>query len=287
MHRALATAGKVAFGSFLVVLAFAAVAVVGASLGKKFGAGSLQTAAPAAVPSPEAAPFEEAAAEEEASLEESSLQVSSLQQQVSPSSDAAPAATPAEVVAARFPAADDASRPPTFSVASVIPGVPGDTFDPAALSGMAAVEPAWPNVEWAPGGATEGPEPGPPDGANSESSKGPAGGPSVRRSSARSPNVLNDAMIASIKRRLRLTAEQEKLWLPVEAALRKLTYTRAAMNPQHGQSGGIAYIDPASPELRELKAAALPLILRLNDGQKREVKDIVHVMGLEAVASDF
>ena len=285
MHRALATVRKVALGSFLVLLAFAAVAMVGARLGEEFGAGSPPTAATA--PSGETARLEEAAAEEEASSEESDLQQGSLQQQGAPLSEAAAPATPAEVVAARFPAADAAFQPPTFSVASVIPALPGDTFDPAALSGLAAVEPPWPNVERAPGGTTEGPEPGQPDGSNADPAKGPANGTSGRRSSARSPNVLNDAMIASIKRRLRLTAEQEKLWLPVEAALRKLTYTRAAMNPQRGQAGAMAYIDPASAELRELKAAALPLILRLNDGQKREVRDIVHVMGLEAVASEF
>jgi hypothetical protein len=284
MHRALATAGKVALGSFLVLLAFAAVAIVGASLGEKFGANWLQTAAPTA-PAGDAAPVEEAAAEEEASLGASYVQDGPSQEvsspQAPPPSDAV-SATPAEVLAARFPAGDAASQPPTFSVASVIPALPGDGFDPAALSGMAAVEPLWPNVERAT--ATEVGEPGQPDGA--DPAKGPAGGTSVRRSSARSPNVVNDAMIASIKRRLRLTAEQEKLWQPVEAALRKITYTRAAMNPQRG-SGATAYIDPASPELQELKAAALPLILRLNDGQKREVKDIVHVMGLEAVASEF
>jgi hypothetical protein len=254
--------------------------MVGARLGEEFGAGSPPTAATA--PSGEIARLEEAAAEDEASSEESDLQ-----QQGAPPSEAAPAATPAEVLAARFPAADAASQPPTFSVASVIPAVPGDTFDPAALSGMAAVDPLWPNAERAPGEATEGPEPGQPDGSGADPAKGPANGTAGRRSSARSPNVVNDAMIASIKRRLRLTAEQEKLWLPVETALRKLTYTRAAMNPQRGQAGAMAYIDPASAELRELKAAALPLILRLNDGQKREVRDIVHVMGLEAVASEF
>jgi hypothetical protein len=275
MHRALATARKVALGSLLVLLAFAAVAMVGARLREEFGAGSPPTAATA--PSGETARLDEAAVEEEASSGESDLQ------QGAPPSAAAPAATPAEVLAARFPAADTATQPPTFSVASVIPGVPGDTFDPAALSGMAAVEPPWPNAER----ATEGPEPGQPDESSADPAKGPANGTAGRRSSARSPNVLNDAMIASIKRRLRLTAEQEKLWLPVETALRKLTYTKAAMNPQRGQAGAMAYIDPASAELRELKAAALPLILRLNDGQKREVRDIVHVMGLEAVASEF
>ena len=44
--------------------------------------------------------------------------------------------------------------------------------------------------------------------------------------------MLNDAQIASIKQRLKLTAEQERMWPAVEAALRKIVYTKNAMNPQ-------------------------------------------------------
>src|SRR5262249_3258069 len=110
--------------------------------------------------------------------------------------------------------------------------------------------------------------------------------PKPQRPSARSPNVVNDGMIASIKKRLKLTTEQEKLWPPVEAALRKITYTRAAMNPQRGQ-GSTAYIDPTSPEVQELKSAAVPLLMRLSGEQKREVKELAFVMGLEAVVSQF
>jgi hypothetical protein len=46
--------------------------------------------------------------------------------------------------------------------------------------------------------------------------------------------VLNDAQIASLKQRLKLTAEQERMWPAVEAALRKIVYTKNAMNPQTG-----------------------------------------------------
>jgi hypothetical protein len=162
-------------------------------------------------------------------------------------------------------------------MASVIPAGEGETYDLSALSGMAMVEPPWPAAD---GNATatrtlEGPEP-------------PLQGdpPKALRPSARSPNVVNDAMIASIRRRLRLTVEQEKLWPPVAAALRKIVYTRAAMNPQRGQSP-TAYIDPTSPEVQELKSAALPLLMRLNDEQKHEVKMLAFVMGLETVASHF
>jgi hypothetical protein len=49
----------------------------------------------------------------------------------------------------------------------------------------------------------------------------------------------------------------------------------------------MAYVDPGSEEVQQLKYAALPLIMRLNDDQRREVKMIAHVMGLEGVASQF
>src|SRR5215470_15360313 len=59
--------------------------------------------------------------------------------------------------------------------------------------------------------------------------------------------VLNDAQIASIKRRLNLTPEQERMWPSVEAALRNLSY---AKNGQGGPKGprdaaqAVASIDP-------------------------------------------
>lgn len=252
VRHVLATAGKVALGG-LAMLAFTVLTIVGANLG--FRLGSLRPAAPAAL---SATPAEVIAAR---------------------FPDSAPAATPAEVLATRFPSEDDASQPPTFSTASVNPTGQAETFDLGALSGLATVEPAWPAADGV------APTAGTPEGQESTRHGEP---PKAQRPSARSPNVVNDAMIASIRRRLKLTAEQEKLWPPVEAALRKIVYTRAAMNPQHGQPGGsTAYIDPTSPEVQELKSVALPLLTRLNDEQKREVRMLAFVMGLEAVASQF
>src|SRR5262249_28152721 len=127
--------------------------------------------------------------------------------------------------------------------------------------------------------------------AKPEPPKAQAASAPARRVTIRSSNVLNDAQIASIRQRLKLTVEQERMWPAVEAALRKIVYTKNAMNPQtHGaQSSGAAaaYIDPSSPEVHQLKSAALPLIMRLNEEQKREVKMLAYVMGLEAVASQF
>jgi hypothetical protein len=49
----------------------------------------------------------------------------------------------------------------------------------------------------------------------------------------------------------------------------------------------MAYVDTNSAEVQQLKYAALPLIMRLNDDQKREVKSLAYVMGLGSVASGF
>ncbi len=272
MRRALATAGKVAAGGLLLTT-FAALAIVGANLGIHL---STNSAAPTVVLPPSSA---DAANPPRGAPPPDAVDP-----------DAPPPPTPAEVLAGRFPA-DDPQL--TFSVASVIPGEPGDnTFDLSALSGMATVEPPWPSsAGTAPAEPDSVPDtssdpakvdPTKADPTRTDPSKAPPAS-LLRRSSARSPNVVNDAMIASIRRRLRLTADQERLWLPVEAALRRLTYTRAAMNAQRGQPS----IDPANPDLRELKTAAIPFIARLNEEQRREVRDIIHVMGLEAVASQF
>ncbi len=115
---------------------------------------------------------------------------------------------------------------------------------------------------------------------------------------AKFDNILNDAQIASIKKRLKLTPDQEQMWPAVETALRRIAYktaTAARRQPKNTdvansgrqRSGLMAYIDPDSAEVQQLKYAAIPLIMRLNDDQKREVKSLAHVMGLGGVASEF
>jgi hypothetical protein len=207
------------------------------------------------------------------------------------------ASTPAEVVASRFPSADAALpvQPAAFSTASVMPVEHWERFDQAALSSVATAEPPWPAAAEDTPAALETPPPVSQSTGESAAEtvppKAQAASAPARRATSRSSNVLNDAQIASVKQRLKLTAEQERMWPAVEAALRKIVYTKNAMNPQTraAQSSGSStpYIDPSSPEVQQLKSAALPLIMRLNDEQKREVKMLAYVMGLEAVASQF
>jgi hypothetical protein len=110
------------------------------------------------------------------------------------------------------------------------------------------------------------------------------------RTAYRPKSVFNDAQIASIKERLNLTPEQQAMWPPVEAALRKISYVGNPADAQNRRaqqsSARLAFIDPDSAELRQLKYAALPLFMRLNDEQKREVNLLAYVMGLSKVAPE-
>jgi hypothetical protein len=88
-------------------------------------------------------------------------------------------------------------------------------------------------------------------------------------SANRPRSVLNDAQIASIKARLKLTSEQERMWPPVEAALRKLSYEKGAFARARSARDGdrIASIDLDGPEVQQLKKAVVPLIARLSEDQ--------------------
>ena len=113
--------------------------------------------------------------------------------------------------------------------------------------------------------------------------------PAARHVSIRPGSVLNDAQIASIKKRLNLTPDQEALWPAVETALRNVSYVHKSKEIKVASAGNapMAYVDTNSAEVQQLKYAALPLIMRLNEDQKREVKSMAYVMGLGGVASEF
>jgi hypothetical protein len=100
---------------------------------------------------------------------------------------------------------------------------------------------------------------------------------------AKSTNsVFNDAQIASIKARLRLTPEQERYWPVVEAALRNITYGKDGSH-----KGKLATVDPNSPAVQQLKTAAMPLLVSFSDEQKNQVRLLARLMGLEQVAQAF
>jgi len=119
----------------------------------------------------------------------------------------------------------------------------------------------------------------------------PPGLPAHRRAEQRSGFMLNDAQIASIKERLHLTPDQERMWPGVEAALRNIAYARARDAHRHGTPAAataeLASLSPESTEVQDLKSAAIPLIMSFSDEQKDEVRTLAHLMGLDRLAAEF
>jgi hypothetical protein len=99
--------------------------------------------------------------------------------------------------------------------------------------------------------------------------------------------VLSDTQIASIKGRLKLTADQQQMWPAVEQALRSLSYAKKPADEIRSVSMRTADIDPDSNEVQRLKSAAFPLLMSFSDDQKRELRILAHVNGLEKLASQF
>jgi hypothetical protein len=110
----------------------------------------------------------------------------------------------------------------------------------------------------------------------------------ARKRAERPGYLLNDAQLASIKERLHMTPDQERLWPAVEAALRNLAYAKAREARSRGASGyQLASADTNSTQVQDLKSAAIPLLMSFNSEQKDEVRNIAHVMGLDQLATQF
>ena len=92
--------------------------------------------------------------------------------------------------------------------------------------------------------------------------------------------MLRDNQIATIKERLKLTASQEAYWPAVETALRGVL-----REVYEAKKRGDANIDANNAEVQKLKYAAMPLLLQMREEQKREVRQLAHVIGLADVAS--
>jgi hypothetical protein len=89
---------------------------------------------------------------------------------------------------------------------------------------------------------------------------------------ARDPSrnwVFSESQIASVKSRLQLTAEQEKHWPMMEAALRDLVW-------EPGRNGGALNVQ----SVRRLREVAEYFVTQLSEAQKREVKVLAGVAGL-------
>jgi hypothetical protein len=186
---------------------------------------------------------------------------------------------PVENTSLFSPVLSYSSRSTNYTVASVTPvSAPAAASDPAeAEMTVASLAPTSAPADAAPA-------------AMPQAAAKPAAFAPVRHASAGRPSgVLNDAQIANIKRRLRLTPDQESLWPAVEVALRNISYSKKGQETKvaSAHTNPMAYVDPNSADVQRLKYAALPLIMRLNEDQKQEVRSMAHVMGLDGVASSF
>jgi hypothetical protein len=98
--------------------------------------------------------------------------------------------------------------------------------------------------------------------------------------------LLSDAQIAGIKERLRLSSAQETYWPGVERALRAVAKNIHATRQADPNATG-APIDPEAEEIQQLKSAAMPLLFQLREDQKREVRTLARLIGLESVAAQI
>ena len=104
------------------------------------------------------------------------------------------------------------------------------------------------------------------------------------RHQARPGYMFDDAQLASIKRRLNLTPDQEQMWPAVAVALRNIGLERQREARARGAAGAI---NPDSPQVADLKSAAIPLLMSFSDEQKDEVRTLARGMGLTQLASQF
>jgi hypothetical protein len=99
----------------------------------------------------------------------------------------------------------------------------------------------------------------------------------------KSYSLLSDAQIAGIKDRLKLSESQEYYWPAVETALRAVA--RRIHATRQTDPNAPPVIDPEAAEVQQLKSAAMPLLFQLREDQKREVRTLARLIGLEKVAA--
>jgi hypothetical protein len=199
---------------------------------------------------------------------------------------------PSETVNLRFPAnwteAEGEPAPRTLAFASADGGI--TLFNPRSFSPIAEAHAAVaPSATEAPVKAKPSAQAAAPRPAAEAAASGPAkialasasSKPAVvaPKPAPRSNAVLNESQIAGIKKRLALTPDQERYWPAVEAELRKMEYSKKS--PQGGSR--MASIDMSKMDVEGLKSAGFPLVMSFSDDQRRELKSLAHLLGLESV----
>ncbi|WP_315837387.1 hypothetical protein [Bradyrhizobium prioriisuperbiae] len=95
--------------------------------------------------------------------------------------------------------------------------------------------------------------------------------------------ILNDAQIASLKQRLRLSASQEQYWPELEVALRAVVKQIYEANKK--SPGKTVPVDTSTPEVERLKTAAMPLLMQMRSDQKTEVIMLARIIGMEKLVA--
>jgi hypothetical protein len=103
------------------------------------------------------------------------------------------------------------------------------------------------------------------------------------RPAAHSSPVLTAGQIHRVKAALRLTRVQEQYWPPIEAALREMA-REVSHKPALGESSAAA-IDQA--KVQRLASVAYPLLMSLDEVQKRDAMALVRAMGLGSLVASF
>jgi hypothetical protein len=165
---------------------------------------------------------------------------------------------------------------PSYAVASATAGVPVSLRQPDT-GGMAAE--AVPLPRPAPGRATQTaslqPAADQTAAAKAAAHAKLAAAAATHKPKPESNAVLNTAQIASIKKRLNLTPEQEGYWPAVEAELRKMEYVKGTKGTKSAQ------IDMSKMDVQGLREAGFPLVMSFSSEQRTELRSLAHLLGLE------
>lgn len=97
---------------------------------------------------------------------------------------------------------------------------------------------------------------------------------------------LAEIDIGYVRRMLRLTAEQERFWPPVESALRSLSHRQANVEPAglvRRISRRVVSIVLDGAAIERLAVSARPLVAVLDEEQKRTAVSLAQQMGLGPV----
>ena len=97
-------------------------------------------------------------------------------------------------------------------------------------------------------------------------------------------NFFNEAQLASIRARLNLTPAQLPKWTSLEAALRAIHWRRSADKEGRKDTKSL---DLDEERVESLTVAATPLVMTLRADQKEEIRTLLHLMGMEKLASRF